>query len=310
MAEVTVSMNIYNGMPYLPEAVASIRQQTLQDIEIILVNDGSTDGSREYLESLTDPRIRVFHQENSGTAVASNLAIENCRTPFIARMDADDVSLPNRIEVQLDFMKRHPEVGMAGTQAAWLGPNAVSNSIKLPTTHEAIWKALVDGHHAMVHATLMMRTEVIRSVEGYWKIPKLDDDTDMMLRMGETAKLANIDQTLYHYRILQGSLSGAGMKRVRFSYDYSIELSRRRLAGLPTITPEEFAETRKSRPWYSRLYEPIDIHARCQYRMATEEIFGGKQLRGRARLAWAAFCSPRLTIQRLKRMLRSVSHQA
>ena len=310
MAEVTVSMNIYNGMPYLPEAVESIRNQTIEDIEIILINDGSTDGSREYLDGLTDPRIRVFHQENSGTAVASNLAIKNCRTPFIARMDADDISMPNRIEVQLDFMKRHPEVGMAGTQAAWLGPNSVGKSIKLPTTHEGIWQALVDGHHAMVHATLMMRIDVIRGVGGYWSIPKLDDDTDMMLRMGETAKLANIDETLYHYRILQGSLSGAGMKRVRFSYEYSIELSRRRLAGLPLITPEQFAATRDARPWWSRLYDPIDIHARCQYRLATEEIFGGKRVRGRARLAWAALCSPSLTKQRLKRMMRRASHPA
>jgi len=309
MAEVTVSMNIYNGMPYLPEAVESIRNQTVEDIEIILVNDGSADGSREYLESLTDPRIRVFHQENSGTAVASNLAIEHCRTPFIARMDADDVALPNRIEVQLEFMKQHPEVGMAGTQAAWLGPSSVGKSIKLPTTHEAIWKALVDGHHALVHATLMMRIEVIRSVGGYWSIPKLDDDTDMMLRMGEVAQLANIDQTLYHYRILQGSLSGAGMKRVRFSYEYSIELSRRRRSGSPSITPEEFAVEREKRAWWSRIYDPIDIHARCQYRMAPEEIFGGKKLRGRARLAWAALCSPRLTVQRLKRIMRRVSPQ-
>jgi len=309
MAEVTVSMNIYNGMPWLPEAVESIRNQTVQDIEIFLVNDGSTDGSREYLDSLDDPRITVFHQENAGTAVASNVAIENCRTPFIARMDADDIALPNRIEVQLAYMKQHPEVGMVGTQAAWLGPDSVGKSIKLPTTHNAIWKALVEGHHAIVHATLMMRIEVIRGVGGYWKIPKLDDDTDMMLRMGEAAKLANIDQTLYHYRILQGSLSGAGMKRVRFSYDYSIELSRRRLAGLPSLTPEEFAATREKRPLWQKLYEPIDIHARCQYRMATEEIFGGKQVRGRARLAWAALCSPSLTIQRLKRMMRKTSPQ-
>jgi len=305
MAEVTVTMNVYNGMPYLEEAVDSIRNQTIEDLEIFLVNDGSTDGSHEYLDSLTDPRIRVFHQENSGTAVASNLAIEHCRTPFLARMDADDVALPNRIEIQLGFMKQHPEVGMVGTQAAWLGPKSIGKSIKLPTTHEAIWKALVDGHHALVHATLMMRLEVVRQVGGYWSIPKLDDDTDMMLRMGEAAKLANIDQMLYHYRILQNSLSGAGMKRVRFSYEYSIELSRRRLTGLASITPEKFAKMQDARPWWSRLYDPIDIHARCQYRIATEEIFGGRQLRGRVRLVWAALCSPRLTIQRIKRMMRS-----
>ena len=306
MAHVTVAMNIYNGMPYLPEAVESLRAQTLRDIEIILVNDGSTDESPAYLDSLSDARIRVFHQPNQGTAVASNLAIENCRTAYYARMDADDVALPDRLETQLEFLESHPEVGMVGTQAAWLGPTSVGKSIKLPTTHEAIWKALVDGHHAMVHATLMMRTEVIRGVGGYWSIPDLDDDTDMMLRMGEVSELANIDRTLYHYRILQGSLSGAGMKRVRFSYDYSIELSRRRRSGLPPLTPDEFAVLRNSRPWWSRLYEPVDIHARLQYRRATEEIFGQHPYRGRARLLWAALCSPSLTWQRLRRMLRRV----
>ncbi|MDG2011992.1 MAG: glycosyltransferase family A protein, partial [Pirellulaceae bacterium] len=91
MAEVTIAMNIFNGMPYLPEAVESVCNQSVRDIEIILVNDGSTDGSRDYLERLKDSRIRVFHQENSGTAVASNLAIKHCRTPYIMRMDADDI---------------------------------------------------------------------------------------------------------------------------------------------------------------------------------------------------------------------------
>ena len=98
---------------------------------------------------------------------------------------------------------------MAGTQAAWLEPSAVGKSIKLPTHHDAIWKALIEGYHAMVHATLMTRIEVIRKMGGYWKIPKLDDDTDIMLGMGDAANLTNIVRTLYHYRIPQGSISGA-----------------------------------------------------------------------------------------------------
>ncbi len=304
MAEVTVSMNIYNAMPYLPEAIDSIRNQSLEDIEIFLVNDGSTDGSAEYIDGLDDPRITVFHQENAGTAVASNRAIDACRTPFIARMDADDISLPDRIAVQLDFMKRHPDVGMAGTQAAWFGTHSVGRSVQLPITHDAIWSALLGGYHGMVHATLMMRTEVIRAVGGYWSIPKLDDDTDMMLRMGEAARLANVDQTLYHYRILEHSLSGAALKRVRFSYEYSIELSRRRRAGLPSITPDEYRALRPRRPLRERLYEPFDLYARQQYRLATAELYNGHPLRGRARLALAALCAPPLTLQRVRRMLR------
>jgi len=297
-------MNVYNGMPYLPAAVDSIRNQTLQDIEIILVNDGSTDGSAEYLDALEDPRVRVLHQENSGTAVASNRAIAACRTPYIARMDADDLSLPHRIATQLAFMERNPDVGMVGTQAAWFGTHSVGKSIKLPTAHDAIWDALVSGYHGMVHATLMMRTEVIRSVGGYWSIPKLDDDTDMMLRMGEAARLANVDKTLYHYRVLLESLSGAAVRRVRFSYEYSIELSRRRRAGLPSITPDEYAALRRQRPLRQRLYEPLDLYARDQYRLATAEMHNGHPVRGRARLAVAALCAPPLTLQRIRRILR------
>ncbi len=309
MTQVTVGLNVYNAMPYLPEAVDSLLNQTLQDFHLIIVNDGSTDGSRDYLESLTDSRIELIHQENGGCNVASNVVIKLCTTPYLARMDADDIALPDRLQLKLDFMESHPEVGMVGTQTACLGDCTVSKSIKLPSTHEAIWKALVEGHHAICHPTVMMRTSVIQGIDGYWLIKDLDDDTDMMLRMGEAAKLANLDTPLYHYRVHQGSLSGSGMKRVRFSYDYSIELSRRRLNGLPALTPDEYRTIRDARPWLEKTLDKIDIHARCQYRVAVEEIFGGKQLRGRARLVWAALCSPRLTVQRIKRMMRSVSPQ-
>lgn len=304
MTDVTVAMNVFNGMPYLPEAVDSIRSQSLEDIEIIIVNDGSQDGTRDYLDSLTDPRIRVIHQANAGTAAASNVGLENCRTPYLARMDADDVALPNRLAVQLEHFKRHSEVGLVGTQAAWLGPSSVGKSIRLPMTHDAIWKALVDGRHAMVGASLMMKVDVARSVGGHWTAYRLYEDIDLMLKMGEVSRLANIDQTLYHYRVVQSSLNGTGLEKIRFYDRYAVELSRRRLAGMPMISPEEFAEIRSAIPWWSKMFEQFELHARSQYRLATEEIFGGQQVRGRTRLAWAALCSPRLTIGRLKRMMR------
>ena len=93
MTQVTVGLNVYNAMPYLPEAVDSLLNQTLQDFQLIIVNDGSTDGSSDYLESLTDPRIQLIHQENGGCNVASNVVIKLCNTPYLARMDADDIAL-------------------------------------------------------------------------------------------------------------------------------------------------------------------------------------------------------------------------
>ncbi|MEQ1830925.1 MAG: glycosyltransferase family A protein, partial [Pirellula sp.] len=117
MPRITVTINAYNGMPYLPDAVRSIMDQSIQDWNFVIVNDGSTDGTRDYLDSLEDPRIRVIHQENRGTAASSNRVIEDCNTEYIVRMDADDVSLPDRLRTLLEFMERNPEVGMAGSQA-------------------------------------------------------------------------------------------------------------------------------------------------------------------------------------------------
>jgi len=305
-AKVTVALNVYNGMPYLPEAVESLRNQTLEEIEILIINDGSTDGSVAYLESLDDPRIRIVHQENQGCSAASNHAIELCKTPYLARMDADDIAHPERLEWQLAFMEQHPKVGLLGGQTACMGDRSVGGSIRLPTMHKDIWKSLNSGFHAMAHPTLMMRTHLIRQIGGYWSHRLADDDVDIMLRMGEISELANHERTLLQYRVRQDSISGVDVEGMRFSCKFAIELARRRRMQLPAISPEEFREIRQSRPWVQKVPEAIELYARTQYRVAVEEMYGNKALRGRARLAWAAFCSPRLTIQRIKRMMRSV----
>jgi len=308
--KVTVAINVYNAMPYLPEAVESILAQTLCDFDLLIINDGSTDGSRDYLETLDDSRIQIVDQENQGCSAASNIAIEHCQTEYLARMDADDVAHPERLEMQLAFMEEHPEVGLLGAQTACLGDRSSGRSINLPCSHEAIWQTLNRGFHAMAHPTLMMRTELIRQLGGYWSHRLADDDVDMMLRMGEISKLANLDRVLLRYRVHQASISGSNMRGIRFSSDFAIESSRRRLSSLPPITPDEFREQYRSRPWLQKLAESLGIHARCQYRLAMEEKFGSHPIRGRVRLAWAALCSPRLTWQRVHRVLRRSQTQS
>lgn len=304
MKKLTVAINVYNGMPYLPETVESILAQTYTDFELLIINDGSTDGSRDYLANLSDPRIRIIDQENQGCSAASNRAIEECRTPYLARMDADDIAHPERLALQLKFMEQHPEVGLMGAQTACMGDQAVGSSIMLPCTHEDIWKTLSSGFHAMAHPTLMMRTELIRQIGGYWSHRLADDDVDMMLRMGEITQLANHERTLLQYRVRQDSISGVDVEGMRFSVKFAIELARRRRMQLPAISPEEFREMQKSRPWSAKAAEAAEYYARTQYRLAVEEMYGNNPIRGRARLVWAALWSPKLTIQRLKRTLR------
>ncbi len=274
MKKLTVAINVYNGMPYLPEAVESVLAQTYADLELLIVNDGSSDGSGDYLATLSDPRIRIIDQENQGCSVASNLAIQQCKTPYLARMDADDVAHPERMALQLAYLEQHPKVGLLGTQTACMGDRTVGSSIMLPKSHEEIWDALNRGFHAMAHPTLMMRTELIRKIGGYWSYRLADDDVDLMLRMGEISQLANHEKTLLHYRVRQDSISGVDVEGMRFSCKFAIELARRRRLQLPAITPEEFSDWRVSRPWPQKASDAIGIYARKQYRLAVEEMYG------------------------------------
>ena len=301
MSDVTILMTVYNGMPYLPQAVESICAQTHADWRFVVVNDGSTDGTRDYLSTLRDDRFLILHRENAGTAAAANHGLEFCNTRYLARMDADDISLPTRLAEQVAYLDAHPEVGLVGAQMAPLGSAGIGASLRLPTDHDTIMHALLSGRHGMAHSCIMLRTELLKQLGGYWSY-RLNDAWDMMLRMGEVARLANLDRVLHHYRVHDRSLTGSRMRRMRQSIALACELARRRQAGLPTITLDEFQARWDARPWWRRVAESIDLYARCQYRVAQAELYGGRPVRGSARLAWAAFCAPQLTIERLARI--------
>jgi glycosyltransferase involved in cell wall biosynthesis len=303
MSDVSVLMTVFNGMPYLPLAVESVLAQTLQNFQFVIVNDGSTDGTAEYLASLTDPRITVLQQTNRGTAAAANHGLARIDSPFVARMDADDVTLPTRLERQRDFLLANPQVGLVGTQVVPLGSSRAGSSLQLPLTHGEIYPAMLSGRHGLAHSSIMLRTDLLRAIGGYWSL-NLVDDWDMMLRMGEAAELANLPEVLHHYRVHEGSLNGSGMRRMRFSIDYACELARRRHTGRPQMSPEDFAANRNARPWWVRATESLDLHARTQYRLAVAELHGRRRMIGAARLAWAALCSPQLTLERLTRVFR------
>ncbi len=164
--DVTVLIAVYNGMPWLPETIASIRGQTYQHWTLLLVNDGSTDGSADYLKSIEGPRIRVVHQKNQGLAGALNTGIKFCETEFLARLDADDIALPTRLEKQVAFLRSQPKVGLVGTQVAPLGRRRVGRNVALPCDHRLIDAGLLRGHHAVSHSSIMCRTALLRKSEG------------------------------------------------------------------------------------------------------------------------------------------------
>ena len=108
-------MPVYNGEKYLQEAIESILNQTFKDFEFIIINDGSTDKTLEIIKSFTDPRIKLITQENRGIIYSLNKGITESRGKYIARMDADDISLPERLEKEYRFLEQNPNYGIVGT---------------------------------------------------------------------------------------------------------------------------------------------------------------------------------------------------
>lgn len=304
MTKVTVLMTVYNGMPFVRQAVQSVLDQTLTDWRCVIVNDGSTDGTSDFLASIRDERFVIVHQANAGISVAMNNGLQHCTTRYVARLDADDVAVTTRFAEQVAYLDAHPHVGLVGTQVVPMGERRLGKSLKLPLTHEAIMSALISGRHAVVHSSIMLRTDLLRQLGGYWTLP-MGEEYDMMLRMGEVSKLANLNRVLLLYRVHQGSLTDKSMRLAQFRIALACELARRRHAGLPAISAEDFQALCNARPWWRRCAESFDIHARSQYRLAVAEMCGHHPIRGRARLGWAALCSPRLTVERVLRVARA-----
>jgi glycosyltransferase involved in cell wall biosynthesis len=307
MPEVSVIMSVYNGMPYLPEAVDSILTQTFRDFIFLIINDGSTDGTKDYLSRLTDQRLQVVHQSNHGQGAALNRGIAMCETEFLARMDSDDVSLPFRLEAQLDYLSAHKDVGLVGTQIAYFTAQGHSGfSPPLALEHEAIYADLLRDVHSMNHPSVMCRTSVIKDIGGY-RVDTVGQDWDMFLRMGEASRLANVNTVLHLYRCHGRSANARHQLEVRTQHAYACHCARRRAEGRPEISFAEFLTEHRARPLWQRVAEAMDVHALAQYRRGLAEILSSHRVSGYTHMISAALCSPMWTAQRLSRSIRKRS---
>lgn len=167
---VTVLMTVYNGMPYLPQAVESILGQSLEDFEIVIIDDASTDGSVACLEQYADPRIRLFRNDhNIGQAHSLNRGLALCRTPFVARLDQDDVCLPDRLQQQVSLLERRPDVHVVGTWVYYLSADGRKRSlVGMPVEdYGAFLGTLFTYATPFGHPTVMFRRETVLERGGY-----------------------------------------------------------------------------------------------------------------------------------------------
>lgn len=200
---VSVLLASRNGARFLPEALASIASQTYPAIEPVLVDDGSTDGTRAILARFAEahPEARVLHTNGIGLAAALALAAREARGAYLARHDDDDRSHPERIARQMSFLEANPEVGVLGTAAHMIdGEGRRIGSHPVPLTSDEI-RHVLRRAAPFVHGSVVMRQEAYEAAGGYRGAFPASQDYDLWLRMAPRTGLANLAEPLYEWRL-------------------------------------------------------------------------------------------------------------
>jgi glycosyltransferase involved in cell wall biosynthesis len=206
---VSVIMAVYNGEPWLGEAVDSVLGQTLADVELIVVDDGSTDGTLGVLDQRRDRRLTVLRQSRGGQTAALNRGLRSARAPLLARLDADDVALPDRLARQVAFLSAHPEVGLLGSGCHEISPaGATVRTLTPPAEDPAIRHSLIRAN-PFIHSSVMFRRAAVDAAGGYDESFAVAQDYDLWLRMSRVTRLANLPAPLVLRRLAPGRLSSA-----------------------------------------------------------------------------------------------------
>lgn len=201
---ISVLLPAYNSMPWLSEAVDSIIAQTVTDWHLVIVDDGSTDGTADYLRGLhkeLGPRLTtIWWPQNRGSVqgISSvlNEGLRACDGLYIARMDADDISLPNRFQKQLLYLLEHPEIDGCGAWIQFFG--AETRTMEFPTDPDDV-RDLLFERTTVPHPTYFFRRQVYQEFQ-YDPLYNYAEDVDFLLRATEKYRISNVPEVLLHYR--------------------------------------------------------------------------------------------------------------
>ena len=228
---VSVVMPVHNRILYCAEAIDSILSQTLADFEFIIVDDGSTDGTSAFLEWYggLDARIRLFRNGvNRGVSASLNHGIAQARCDLVARMDSDDVALPERLERQVAFMARHPELLAAGTALRMIDARGIL--VGPPSKVETDPQAL-HSRPSLAHPTTILRRDAVLRAGGYRSAFDHAEDVDLWFRLGEIGMLGNAPEVLLHYRDHGGNVHQTHRRRQAFLAEMAALAAYRRRNG-------------------------------------------------------------------------------
>ena len=207
MPEVSVIMPVYNVEKYVEEAAKSVLNQSFEDLELIIVNDGSTDRTPDIIDDLNDPRVKIIHQENAGSVPARNRGLKESVGKFIAQHDADDISAPDRIKKQVRFLKEHREIHLVGSFAEVVDTKSGNRTISpRPQTDNQIRRVILKVN-PFVNGSVLFKRKVVEQIDLYGHS---EDDYLQKVRVLARFKTANIPEILYTRRARpEGMIKGS-----------------------------------------------------------------------------------------------------
>jgi glycosyltransferase involved in cell wall biosynthesis len=240
--KISVIMPVHNGEKYLKTAIDSILGQTFSDFEFIIVNDGSSDNTEKIIDSFHDERIKIIkNTEKIGVSKSLNRAIESSRGDFIARMDADDISLPERLEKQIRYLEENHDIGIVGSNAYLINSDdKVTGRYKRPESHVLVkWTALFSN--PMIHPSIMARANILRE-NKYNEEFKNGQDYELWSRLifSKNIKFDNISESLIKYRIHDSSVTRDAINKNKTPVSLQIGLNNINFLKLEPVVKEKF----------------------------------------------------------------------
>jgi Glycosyl transferase family 2 len=231
---VSVLMTVRDGATYLPAAVTSIQEQTVTDFEFIAIDDGSTDETWEILQqaAATDDRMAVLQSAPRGIVAARNHLLARANGQYIAPMDADDVALPNRLDVLSAHLAAHPDVAVVGGLMRFIDGAGAPIGDDRPSDPDALdVTELLDSGNPFANSNVMMRVDAVRAVGGYRATCPLAEEYDLYLRLAEAYRIHVIGRPVLLYRIHPGQTSVRHLQEETMCSLAAFESARARRAG-------------------------------------------------------------------------------
>jgi hypothetical protein len=200
---VSVLIPVRNCARYLAQALESLAAQTFRDFEILVVDNGSSDGTRDVLRAWAgrEPRLRVFRLRRPGVARSLNYAASRARAPLLARLDGDDVAMPDRFAIQVAAMNASPDLALLGSAAELIDASGRRVGVLDRPLRDADLRAFQRTGSGFVHSSVIMRRAAFVAAGGYRKGLNVAEDYDLWLRLEEQGRIANLPQRLVRYRL-------------------------------------------------------------------------------------------------------------